>query len=110
MAAQNTLIQLWMGLFLYAFPPILLLKRTLITIRGDQIDEVVFELAEDIMVSSASQDSIQDLPLLNCRMDILFTTPAHEGHALPHQIEDIQVEGMEAEQQTLQDRTFRGGY
>ena len=41
LAASDTLSQPWMGLSLYTFPPILLLKRMLVKIREDQVEEVI---------------------------------------------------------------------
>ena len=38
---SDALSQTWMGLSLYAFPPIPLLERTLIKIREDQMEEVI---------------------------------------------------------------------
>ena len=38
---QNALIQPWTGMFLYTFPPIPLIERTLINIREDQMEVVV---------------------------------------------------------------------
>ena len=40
-ASQNALIQPWMGQFLYTFPPIPILQRTVIKIIEDQAGEVV---------------------------------------------------------------------
>ena len=39
--ALNTLLQQWTGLALYAFPPFLLLARTLAKIRADGLEEVI---------------------------------------------------------------------
>ena len=40
-AASNALSQSWAGLYLCAYPPISLLERTLIKIRGDQAEEAI---------------------------------------------------------------------
>ena len=40
-AASNALSQSWTGLYLFAYPPIPLLEKTLIKIREDQADEVI---------------------------------------------------------------------
>jgi len=40
-AASNALSQSWTGLYIYAFPPIPLLERTLIKIREDQAEEAI---------------------------------------------------------------------
>ena len=40
-AASNALSQSWTGLYLFAYPPIPLLEKTLIKIREDQVNEVI---------------------------------------------------------------------
>ena len=105
-AAQNALIQPWMGLFFYAFLPILLLKRTLNKIMEDQAEEVVLiELAEEIMVHLLLQMACKTPPPPAPPHDgSPVTTPDHEGHALPNRFEDPQVDCVETDQLAREDR------
>ena len=74
-----------MWLFLYDFPPISLLDRTLIKIREDQAEELVFiKLVEEIMVSPAFPNGMQDPSSAPPQDGSPVTIPAHVGHALPH--------------------------
>ena len=41
LAASNALSQSWTGLYLYTYPPIPLLERTLIKIREEQAEEAI---------------------------------------------------------------------
>ena len=66
MVASNTLSQPWTGLSLYAYHPILLLERTLVKIRADQVEEGI------VITPCWSRRSLYLLLQLACVIPILL--------------------------------------
>ena len=82
--ATNALSQPWAGLYLYAYPPIPLLERTLIKIREDQAQEAnVITPAEEILVPPSPPDGMRD-PTPATMQTGSPVTPTRQGRALPH--------------------------
>ena len=85
-AASNTLSQPWIGLSLYAYPPIPLLERTLIKIREDQVEAII---TAPCWLRRSWYHLLQmagETPLLLPRRRNLLSQclPNQQGHTLPH--------------------------
>ena len=63
-------------------------------------------LAEEILVPPSPPDGVRDPTLATTQTGCTVTTPIRKGRTLPHRPGNSPVDGVEAEQRSLQDNGF----
>ena len=109
-AASDALPQPWRGLSLYAFPPIPLLKRTLVKIREDQADKVII-IAHSWLRRSWYHLLLQivcEIPLLlPCRRDLLSHLP-DKGMLFQTDLKTLRLEAWKLSRVPSRIKAFQG--